>query len=213
MKRVKNSFSDVSNRQRRRRIASAIEKELENADESDQGEVTDSSGSVSDITEGFVDSEVQVRPGGSSGSSLQNSAPSADQFAACSDFGASTVGGRYDSSDMSFAELDTSEAESVSSHVGSSQDTNASSVLPSDTSPSLERDLRTWALENNVPASHLNSLLKILSAYHPELPLDARTLLKTQRKTELVSMCGGQYHYFGVTPNLIDHISNHVPEG
>uniref|UniRef100_L7LXZ4 Putative tick transposon n=1 Tax=Rhipicephalus pulchellus TaxID=72859 RepID=L7LXZ4_RHIPC len=78
---------------------------------------------------------------------------------------------------------------------------------------SLQNDLREWALNTQVPASHFTSLLKILKAYHPELPADARTLLKTQRDVELRNVGGGLYYYFGMTSQLTTHISDYLTEG
>ncbi|KAJ8968814.1 hypothetical protein NQ314_002076 [Rhamnusium bicolor] len=45
---------------------------------------------------------------------------------------------------------------------------------------SLRNKLRNWALRNNkVPLSAISDLLHVLFPFHPELPVDARTLLRT----------------------------------
>nr|VZI35926.1 unnamed protein product [Spirometra erinaceieuropaei] len=44
--------------------------------------------------------------------------------------------------------------------------------------PSPRESLRKWALRSKFPHSHLNDLLKALKPWLPDLPADARTLLR-----------------------------------
>lgn len=60
-------------------------------------------------------------------------------------------------------------------------------------------DLRQWALNHNVPHNAVGDLLKILHVHHPELPIDSRTLLNTNRTVHPVSTAGGEFYYFGIS--------------
>ncbi|EEC19931.1 hypothetical protein IscW_ISCW024876, partial [Ixodes scapularis] len=73
--------------------------------------------------------------------------------------------------------------------------------------PSLGTKLAHWAINTNTPASHLTQLLKLLHLHHKDLPIDARTLLKTLRTTEVAQMGSGLYHYFGVAAGLMAEAS------
>lgn len=64
---------------------------------------------------------------------------------------------------------------------------------PQGTSSLLEK-LRWWALE----ASHRSGLLKVLKPNHPELPVEARTVLRTPKTTEVVTVSDGSFYYFGI---------------
>ena len=67
---------------------------------------------------------------------------------------------------------------------------------------SLKESLREWAIENNITHVAINSLLNRMHSYHPELPLDARTLLQTKPFiTEKVSD-KSEFAYFGVEKAL-----------
>ena len=54
-------------------------------------------------------------------------------------------------------------------------------------------------MESQVPHVHINSLLALLKPSHPELPLDARTLLSTPQHIRLQVMAPGHYFYFGLS--------------
>jgi hypothetical protein len=63
----------------------------------------------------------------------------------------------------------------------------------------LESKLKTWAIQNNIAQSSLNSLLKILHPLHPILPLDSRTLLDVSNKVvDVTDMPPGKYWHFGI---------------
>jgi hypothetical protein len=62
----------------------------------------------------------------------------------------------------------------------------------------ISEQLAAWAVGDNIPQASLTRLLHILSIKLPELPTDARTLLKTNRKVNTRTVAGGEYYYFGV---------------
>lgn len=62
--------------------------------------------------------------------------------------------------------------------------------------------LALWAVKAKIPLMHLTSLLKILHSFHPDLPLDGRTLLGTPRKSATEKMGDGSFKYFGIEAGL-----------
>ncbi|XP_011694046.1 PREDICTED: uncharacterized protein LOC105453623 [Wasmannia auropunctata] len=71
----------------------------------------------------------------------------------------------------------------------------------------LLRDLRNWCFEFKIKHNAINALMEILRhAPHSQfktLPKDARTLLKTPKKTaEIVALSGGSYYHFGLSSTL-----------
>jgi hypothetical protein len=62
--------------------------------------------------------------------------------------------------------------------------------------------LRDFAIENNLTHTALSSLLKYLKNTFPELPKDARTLLKTPRKLKTYKVGYGHYIHFGLQKNI-----------
>uniref|UniRef100_A0A1Y1KAV2 DUF4218 domain-containing protein n=1 Tax=Photinus pyralis TaxID=7054 RepID=A0A1Y1KAV2_PHOPY len=59
--------------------------------------------------------------------------------------------------------------------------------------------LANWAIVHNVPHKTCTGLLNILRSYTMfDLPKDARTLLRTPRKTSVISIEGGSYYHFGL---------------
>uniref|UniRef100_T1IVZ4 Uncharacterized protein n=1 Tax=Strigamia maritima TaxID=126957 RepID=T1IVZ4_STRMM len=70
---------------------------------------------------------------------------------------------------------------------------------------SLTDELRRWALLNKVSHLATTSLLKLLKPHHSELPVDARTLLKTPRRINISRRVDpGQYIHIGLEEGLID---------
>lgn len=60
------------------------------------------------------------------------------------------------------------------------------------TTKPLMLQLSYWAVSHsNVPHSAINDLLHILSNFHPELPLDTRTLLKTPVNFQSIKLENG----------------------
>lgn len=53
-------------------------------------------------------------------------------------------------------------------------------------SNSIPMQISNWAVNHNITQVALTSLLKILKPAHPELPVDARSLLKTCREVKFL---------------------------
>lgn len=83
----------------------------------------------------------------------------------------------------------------------SAVDTDTESEAP--TSEFLLRSLRYWASTFSVSLAALSALLSILRMFHPELPTDARTILKTQTHVSTIKMEGGEYYHFGLAKGIL----------
>lgn len=75
--------------------------------------------------------------------------------------------------------------------------------------------IKTWVIENKINFVQLNSLLKILNNFYPELklPNDGRTLLGAVRTCNINPMksckgSDGEYIYFGIVPTLNQYMKN-----
>ncbi len=82
---------------------------------------------------------------------------------------------------------------------------SASDESSDDDSPSaldLPSALSDWATRFGVSLVALTALLSILRVYHPFLPKDGRTLLKTKVTYVLEKVAGGSFYYFGVLNTL-----------
>lgn len=117
------------------------------------------------------------------------------------------TGSDYEGShtDQSDSELDDSESlsnRSVPDNLNSS-DTDLSDI---DNGEGLRNKLTEWGVD--VVHSKVSSLLKILKPLHPNLPLDARTLLGTQTQYETKQIAGGSYHHFGIQKAVQNAINN-----
>lgn len=77
-----------------------------------------------------------------------------------------------------------------------------------ETTINLLNELRQWALQNKITLKAFSELLKLLNKVGIEnLPLDARTILKTPRTTDVVSMgSAGEFWYDGIARNLINSL-------
>lgn len=62
----------------------------------------------------------------------------------------------------------------------------------------LGESLCSWALTFGVSLVALTALLGLLRLHHPDLPKDARTLLKTEAKFSIGRKCEGLYYYIGI---------------
>ncbi|XP_047122826.1 uncharacterized protein LOC124806182 [Hydra vulgaris] len=69
-------------------------------------------------------------------------------------------------------------------------------------SPDLTTLLADWAVQFSITLTALSSLLCILRLFHPSLPKDARTILKTKRNFIIELRAGGDYFYFGLINSL-----------
>lgn len=71
-------------------------------------------------------------------------------------------------------------------------------------STTLAEQLSALAIEFKVSHRFLSALLEILRKWHPELPNDPRTLLRTPRCTDLKPMGGGFYYHFGIRVSILN---------
>ena len=73
----------------------------------------------------------------------------------------------------------------------------------------FKEKLASWGVDCRVPHVHVNKLLSILKSHpcHADLPVDARTLLKTPRKVSLIPMHPGEYFHFDFLNALKDVIN------
>ena len=74
----------------------------------------------------------------------------------------------------------------------------------------LEQNLGEWSIEYNVSHSAVGALLRTLKPYHPTLPLDPRTLLKTPSNFPVKSIGGGEYCHIGFEKGLSYLINSQV---
>ena len=79
-----------------------------------------------------------------------------------------------------------------------------------ESSDSIIDELIRWAIETDIPRTHLNQLLKILGKHScfAMFPKDSRTLLKTPRETITRSVSPGIYCHFGVKKGLERILTN-----
>ena len=55
----------------------------------------------------------------------------------------------------------------------------------------------------------ISSLLPILRIFHPSLPKDPRTILKTPRSSNVRAIEGGSYYHFGIVKSYVEQIKGH----
>ncbi|KAF5281928.1 hypothetical protein FQR65_LT14454 [Abscondita terminalis] len=66
-------------------------------------------------------------------------------------------------------------------------------------SKDFQNEIAEWSIKFNIQHNALSALLVILKKNsNPDFPVDARTLLKTPRHTEIQQIKGGQYAHFGL---------------
>lgn len=76
---------------------------------------------------------------------------------------------------------------------------NIESIKTTDDSPtSIFSWLQEWTIKNNITHVALNELISHIKSKYPELPTDARTLLRTPRKLNLDIVAPGHYYHFGL---------------
>jgi hypothetical protein len=77
----------------------------------------------------------------------------------------------------------------------------------------LSTHIAEWAIHFGVSHSALRYLLRILNPFHPELPLDPRTLLKTPTNYAVKEMSNkqGHYYHFGIASGIDFNIG--LPDG
>lgn len=85
--------------------------------------------------------------------------------------------------------------------------------LNGDECSDLENDadscgLAEWAAEFNIPQTALSALLKILRRKGLDVPLNARTLMSTDRSCNVTSVAGGSYYHFGIENALVAELTS-----
>ena len=70
----------------------------------------------------------------------------------------------------------------------------------------LMRSLRYWATSYSISLVALSALLSILKLFHPMLPEDGRTLLRTQHDVATTQMQGGEYYHFGLVQGILSRL-------
>lgn len=117
------------------------------------------------------------------------------------------------SSDVSALDLSESESEDKNANaeevpIACAIDVDAikDSADDSDKIPEFcEQFLASWALDGNITHTALNALLRSLRTHEcfKSLPMDARTLLRTVQKLDVVPMPPGQYYHFGIENGIL----------
>ncbi len=70
----------------------------------------------------------------------------------------------------------------------------------------LSDELGNWVNKFNIPHNAVRALLAILRPFHPLLPKDPRTLLKTVTQYAISNVNRGQYHQFGMNVGLLQEL-------
>ena len=99
-----------------------------------------------------------------------------------------------------------SEANSSSLHSVLYSDSDACEPLSDDKGldvRSIREKIREWAVGNNITHVALKKLLGILQPSFKDLPLDPITLLRTQRVSDIVPICGGSYCHIGIKQHVL----------
>ncbi|KAG1676297.1 hypothetical protein GQR58_014382 [Nymphon striatum] len=94
-------------------------------------------------------------------------------------------------------------------------ESNSNSWSSSSESESSNSDVDDFALADslcegfsqfNISLTAIQMLLSILRIYHPLLPKDPRTLLKTKTSYDVANVGGGFYHHFGIETSVMSEI-------
>ncbi|KAL7825291.1 hypothetical protein AOLI_G00324980 [Acnodon oligacanthus] len=81
---------------------------------------------------------------------------------------------------------------------------------------SLIHSLCNWALTFGVSLIVPTALLRLLKFCHPDLPKDARTLLRMKTDLSIQKRCGGLYYYFGFLSfikNMLSQATESIVDG
>ncbi len=70
------------------------------------------------------------------------------------------------------------------------------------------RGLAERAAEYNISQNALSALLKILKQKGLNVPLDARTLMCTERKCNVKNVAGGSYYHFGISNSVVAELAS-----
>lgn len=98
---------------------------------------------------------------------------------------------------------DNSSAASTYEIISSDSESEANQMDDAELTPSLRDDLAQWLVEENITRESGLKLMKILRRFHPELPIDPRTITTgSTTAIEVVKKCGGDYYYIGVIKQI-----------
>jgi len=87
---------------------------------------------------------------------------------------------------------------------------NSINILSNVNKANLQKQLSQWATQHNIKQIALTHLLKILKLHiNDDLPIDARTLLKTPRTTIIKEVIPGEYFHFGLLSGVINFLKQH----
>lgn len=68
----------------------------------------------------------------------------------------------------------------------------------------LQKSLFDWAVQFNITFTALGKLLGMLNQYHPDLPLDPRTLMQTPKDLPVTQLSnGGTYSHLGIAHTIV----------
>ena len=74
----------------------------------------------------------------------------------------------------------------------------------------LVEQLREWAVKFGMTHASLTQLLKLLNPYHPLLPQDSRTLLKTPYSVAVRELGNVSFYHIGLRSGIESFLSNHT---
>ena len=97
---------------------------------------------------------------------------------------------------------DNSDIENNSAVFESDFSCNSDSEVESDQQFDISAELAAWAILFLIKQDALSALLRILQKNGLRLPKDARTLLKTPKSVETLTIAGGSYKYFGLKSGI-----------
>lgn len=136
----------------------------------------------------------------------------------CGEIGVSGVSDETCSSGKESVEHTTSEENCNSGHEGGSNAVSEENCRsgPEDVEmppASLTMFLQEWSMKHLIPHNAIDDLLRGLKQHgHPELPLTARTLLRTPRQIETVKMSGMECVHFNLRESLIEQLKHYPKE-
>ncbi|KAK3921798.1 Endoribonuclease YbeY [Frankliniella fusca] len=127
----------------------------------------------------------------------------------------STSSGSSDAEFQWIVESDGSDSGSSSSHgEPSSPDSSDNDEGEEENADAnLRHALQVWSNHYLVSHAAINSLLAILKPYHPGLPLDARTLKETPKRTELKYLVNGVYCHIGLRKVIVSKSRSGIKPG
>ncbi|CAH0558902.1 unnamed protein product [Brassicogethes aeneus] len=107
--------------------------------------------------------------------------------------------------------LNVESVQNCHSNLGCSKDCEGESETVSSVEKNnLSDSLKNWANDFKITTTALTKLLHLLSPFHPELPLDSRTLLRTPLDFNSKELETGQYSHFGLQKGLYMFLESNI---